>query len=280
VHEFDGVEALEAAATVDRGVVSIREGGSFIDLLFDPAGSDTTVVTFHAALSKEMVLPLFAGGQVFQDGPTNRILVSDSGLYADATLNLAWFAGTAELRLQALLPRVLRRLVEVAGGSRLLFFGPSGGGFAALYYSRLFPGSLAVPVNPQTILMNFYEAHRRIYAKGAFGAETQVEVDGVFRDAICSDLLEHYAGQVPNHILYVQNETDEFHIDGHMRPFLDSLPEGSVRVLTGNWGDGHVATPPDQLRALARNITSRPGSWGEVIAEANTDWFTVPETWQ
>lgn len=268
VHEFDGVAELEAADAVPAGIVAVRAAGTYIDMLFDPVGSDTTVVTFHAALRKGAQLPLFAGGTVFQDGPVNRILVSDPGLYASPTLNLAWFAGTHDLRLQELFPRVLRRLFAAAGGRRLIFFGPSGGGFAALYYSRLFPESLAVAVNPQTILMNFSEPHRRAYAAAAHGAESPADADAVFRDVLDADLREHYAGEVPNHVLYIQNEPDHQHVDGHLRPFLATLPDHSrITVLMGNWGEGHTGPKPDELRALAREITSRSGDWGDVLSQ-------------
>lgn len=221
------------------------------------------MVTFHAALSRELTpLPMFAGAKVTGDHGVNRIFVSDPGLYSGDDVRIAWFSGTAELPLQQILPGVLGHLIDSAGGRRTLFWGPSAGGFAALFYSKFFPGSTAVPINPQTDLSKFGYQNQRNYTRAAFAAETPEEHDSVFAHVICSDLRKHYSGRVDNFILYVQNSTDT-HVEHHMRPFLDSLDSlARVRTITSHdWGVGHVAPPPDEIRGFLAALTDPACDW-------------------
>lgn len=273
VQTFGSLEAFLSAEDINPGIISIS-GALPIDILYTPAGSSTTVVSFHAALTKaETALPMFAGGKVTQDGQVNRIFISDPGLYAGSEHKIAWFAGTRELDLQKQLPKIIDKLLIAAGGTRTLFWGPSAGGFAALYYSKLFPESLAVAINPQTIIANFGLANQRAYTKAAFGVESIEEHELVLAESINSNLLDWYAGDMPNHVLYVQNESDT-HVQNHMEPFLSSLDDQSrVRIHMGNWGQGHVAPLPEEIRQIIASFTLQEGGWGEVLAK-----FTPPVT--
>lgn len=267
VHEFASLAAFLGADDVPAGILTIA-GALPIDLLYVPAGSDTTIVTFHAALSSaDTGLPMFAGGKVTQDGPVNRIFVSDPGLYAGSTHTIAWFAGTRALKFQHILPQILGKLLPSPDGGRTLFWGPSAGGFGALYFSKLFPESLAVAINPQTRISRFGIENQRAYTEAAFGATTMADHVDVLENKINSDLIEWYAGSVPNHILYVQNESDS-HVQDHMQPFLASLePTTRVRTLIGNWGEGHRAPPPEEIRKILSTLTGAQGAWGDVLAD-------------
>lgn len=240
-----------------------------LDLLYIPTGGKTTVVTFHAAARPQSPLPIFAGGNVTADHGVNRIHVSDPGLYCADNVRIAWFAGALDLPMQHFLPDVLGKLIADTGSKRTVFWGPSAGGFAALYYSRFFPDSVAIPVNPQTILANFGYQNQRIYTQAAFGAETPGEHELVLRDRICSDLRIHYAGETPNYILYVQNLLDT-HVDKHMTPFLESLrPSGRTRTYLGDeWGTGHIAPPVEELRRIVSSMTDPNVDWPSYFARS------------
>jgi len=251
------------ASEVAPGLITVQENSFDIDVFYEPVGAETTVVIFHAALSKpDVTLPMFTGSKVTQDGPVNRIYVSDPGLYSDPALTLAWYAGANGLPLQTILPGIIRKLVEDAGGSRLMFFGASGGGFAAMYYSRLFPESLAVAINPQTILREFPSYTLRQYTEKAFPGVAQAHV---LDRVICSDLREPYAESFPNHVLYVQNTRDD-HTEKHLDPFWAAVGGNDrLHVKLGNWGDGHVPPPTDEIREIIASVTTTPGPWAEVL---------------
>ncbi len=264
---YASIEEFLASGDPEAGIVSI-ETAEPIEILYQPAGSETTVVTFHAALARPKTpLPIFTGMRATSDELVNRIFISDPGLYAGDSVRVAWFAGTQSLPLQSVLPAVLAKLIDAAGGTRTLFWGPSAGGFAALYYSRLFPGSLAIPINPQTILTRFGEDAQRNYTAAAFGTESADEHDRVMKESICSDLRDEYAGELENYILYVQNGEDS-HAEDHMKPFLDHIGESPrIKVVVGSgWGAGHVAPPPDTVRSIIGSMTAPDVSWPEYFS--------------
>ncbi|MET4622620.1 hypothetical protein ABIE18_004099 [Arthrobacter sp. 2762] len=264
---FSSLTDFLATEDLPSEILSI-DGAQPLDIFYLPTGSDTTVVSFHAAISGQGTnLPMFSGFKVTQDWTPNQIFVSDPGLLTSDDLTIGWFAGSSELALQEVLPQVLSKLIGAAGGSRTLFWGPSAGGFAALYYSRFFPGSLAVPVNPQTILSNFNIAHQRRYTEAAFGAETVEQHEDVFARQLCSDLRDHYDGETPNYILYVQNITDP-HVELHMNPFLRSLNSmANVKTIMDDWGQGHVAPSSEELREIISSMTNPDTDWDRYFSE-------------
>lgn len=261
VHTFKSVDEFLAGTPV-AGIIEI-EGPHPIEILYLPAGGKTTVVTFYGVLSKNQTpLPMFTGNQVTADHEANRIIVADPGLYSGDDVRVAWFAGTSELPFQGVLPGILGKLIGAAGGERTMFWGPSAGGFAALFYSKFFPGSLAMPVNPQTNLSKFGYRDQRNYTRAAFGAESPEQHDAVLANAICSDLRRHYNGRLDNYVLYVQNSTDT-HVDTHMQPFLESLDsQGRVRtIMSSDWGFGHIAPPSEEIRKMIAMMTDPRMDW-------------------
>ncbi|WP_309133843.1 DUF6270 domain-containing protein [Cellulomonas sp.] len=270
MHEYAGVEALQAAEHVPAGLLAVREADTYIDVLYEPRGSETTVVLFHAALSRPDVhLPFFAGNVVAQDGPVNRIFISDPGLYTDPALTVSWYAGTRTLPLQQLLVPLIERLARAAGGERLALVGPSSGGFAALYYSWHLPGSLAIAVNPQVDIARFSPAKVRHFTRACFDATTADGSAAALERDMTSDIRPLYAYHVPNHVLYVQNASDP-HVDVHMNPFLEAVgPSDRLRTHLGDWGRGHRAPPQQDLRRIVRAVTSLEGAWGDVLPRAD-----------
>ncbi|WP_443447677.1 hypothetical protein [Glutamicibacter arilaitensis] len=264
-HEFRSIGDFLETRYIEPGIISI-DGAFPIDIYYVPTGSATTVISFHAALSKaEITLPMFAGGKVTQDGPVNIIVISDPGLYAGHEHKIAWFAGTKNLPFQQQLPKIIDKLLVMASSHRTLFWGPSAGGFGALYYSKLFPESLAIAINPQTNIANFDLSQQRAYTQAAFGANTTDEHERVLSEQINSNLIDWYGGEVSNYILYLQNESDP-HVEQHMEPFLKSLNDKSrIKVYIGNWGSGHVAPTPEEIRRIVSSFTLSEGTWGDLL---------------
>lgn len=234
------------------GIHSARMREHYIDILVVNRSAKTTIVSFHPSLTpgRPVKLPVFVG-QGVADLDANLVMVSDPALYCSEAMLLGWFAGTAEIRLQELLPAVLRKASDDLGGNRLIFTGVSGGGFATLFYGRLFPGSLAVPVNPQTSIAAFGRAAAAAYVRDCFGASADVE--NVLKTAIRSNLIEEYRSGFDNYIIYLQNALDH-HLGLHAEPFFDALPPGSdaraTMILGHSWGPGHTAAPAPFIKAV------------------------------
>lgn len=174
------------------------------------------------------------------DIDANIICVSDPVLALGG--ELGWFAGTRTQPLQRDLPNVLRHFLSVHPPQRVIFFGASGGGFASLYYSHGFPGSVALSINPQTKLANYTPAAVGDYVFKAWNATSLTEVP------IVSDLDALYRDGFPNTIYLMQNMLDGHHRDRHLAPWMRTVPSKSERInlLMDRWGKGH-APPPSSL---------------------------------
>ena len=216
-----------------------------IDLRYDDRGFDTTVVFFHAAITKAVRrYPVFSGATFSEDVAANRLFISDPSLYVDSRIKLGWYAGSSrQPKLQDALTEIISRFD--GPDRRLVFFGASGGGFASLYYSTHFPGSIAVPVNPQTTIRNYVPVIVNRYLNYAWDGLPVGELP------VCTDVIELYRRPVTNSVLYVQNSGDSDHMEHHYAPFFDVLPEGhKVESHLVDAGEGHV--PPK--RALLGKI--------------------------
>lgn len=222
------------------GILTVMYRGIPIDIKYEPRGHATTTVFFHPAVVRAK-FPVFIGGGVSEDLPTNRIFISDPSLYLSEELRLAWYAGNhRQDKLQWALRGILKALIP--DSHRVVMFGASGGGFAALYYAANYPGAVAVPINPQTNLAEYVPTAVDRYGRIGW----QLSGSGLAsRIPATTDLVRLYRQSHDVSVLYLQNRNDQTHMDGHFEPFMDALPDGHrVRPLLIDGPQGHH--PPDK----------------------------------
>lgn len=235
------------------GVLTVMHRGHPIDIRHEPRGFDTTTVFFHAALTgKKYTFPFFSGAGISAGLPTNRIFIMDPSLYVSHDLSLAWFAGNhKQPRLQYAIRGILKHLAPPE--QRMVTFGSSGGGYAALYYAANREGAVAVPVNPQTNLANYNRGAVARYARLGWNLSGD---DALKKIPAVTDLTRIY--RTPGkQVLYVQNVNDRTHMQGHFEPFMRALPAGhDVRPVLVDGKVGHHPPPKHVLRdALASAIS-------------------------
>jgi hypothetical protein len=261
-HSFSSIDTF-MEAPVPTGIITIDYNGSPLDILNRPSGANTTLVVFHTMLSVNMrTLPVFSGLGVTRGLPLNVVCVSDPSLLRDDNLRLAWFAGNDQQPLQRDLPGVLRHIFDSHGDPHIAFLGASGGGFAALYYSQQFAGSLAVSLNPQTKIRDFSPEASMDYARACFGARSLDEANDVLAHRVTGDLKHVYRGGFHNTVAYVQNYMDSRHLWRQMTPFLEAVPRSNrMQLLVEDWGLGHVPPPADVTVGILRGAASCDGEW-------------------
>lgn len=220
-----------------EGVLSFDYGEGKLDLLNLPRGHDVTVVMFHAALSKRTrALPIFSGIPISEGLDCNLICVSDPSI-ARSPLELGWHVGNDDQPFQVDLPGMVQSLSESHSARKLIFLGASGGGFAALRYSRLFPGSLAIVMNPQTSIARYTRTFVDQFLQICFAVESVEDLPSWVEH----DLVSAYSSPFENTVAYLQNVGDGHHVSKHLMPFLDNAPgNGSLLVKTVDLGKGHV----------------------------------------
>ena len=256
-----------AEADLSSGYLTVWQDGMPFDLLVDDIGAETTLVSFHAALGGSGLKPPIFTARTVSDGiGLNRIFVSDPGLLAGEDLGIAWYLGTSEVDATAVLTKIIAALQQRMGAKHLVFFGMSGGGFAALNLSHEFPGSLAIPVNPQTRILDYLEEHWDDLGRYCLGAADAEESRELLEQHPRADLRRIYADGFENTVIYVQNESDG-HVKRQMRPWLEaatSTGDGRIYTLFGNWGRGHVPPNARELKPMLAAVSETHGIWRRV----------------
>lgn len=254
-------EALPMTGAVPQ-LLTVWEDGYPVDLMVEDNGAATTLVSLHAALGGSgLQPPIFTGRSVSDQAGLNRVFISDPGLLAAPDLGLAWYLGTGSVDLTDVLTRVLTRLQAWLGAQHLVFFGMSGGGFAALNLSHEFPGSLAVPVNPQTRLVDYAEVHWDAMARACFGTGSVEESRDALERHPRGDLRTVYASGFDNTVIYLQNRADG-HVVSQMVPWLEAIRwDPRARVILDEWGRGHVPPPGPVLRSMLSHVADVEGDW-------------------
>lgn len=247
---YESLGAYLAGERVADGIHVIDDSpGPPIILLSEDRGFDTTVVMFHAAMPEGVTLPIFSGREVTDSLPVNRIFVSDPSLQFSAEMNVAWFAGNRHQRLQESLAQVIGHAFEShERARRIVFFGPSGGGFAALYFASRFPGSVAIASNPQTDIARYDPIHVGNYMRFAWGRQWEPGSSFDLPEHVATDLTRIYSEPVDAEVYYLQTARDVTHIEDHCGRFLSALhPENRVHLLVEEWGSGHTPPPAELI---------------------------------
>ena len=257
---YQSLHAFEQATAIENGYLSVAYNEYPIDLNIRRGTSGVMVVVFHAALAGTFQYPVFHGLGMLKNLDVTRVSISDPTI-GQTDLSLGWYAGNnRQPALQQVTYRIIKKLSVLADTPHVVFFGASGGGFAALQSSRQFENSLAIPINPQTSIEQYLPLAVKRYLNQAWGGEQIANI------AAEHNLQRAYEDGSSNTVAYVQNKRDSFHIDNHESPFLSRIAKpGQVWSLTGTWGDNpknkHVAPPKDRLREIMEEVSRSSGRW-------------------
>lgn len=253
---------LQRPSSSEGGRSVIEHRGLEIPCYFEDRGHHTTFVTFSGALTPDVTeLPAFVGWGTTRHLKANVLILSDPSLALDPKLRLGWYAGSKQQPdLQSVLTRVIRAF---ACKTRVVMFGASGGGFAALEQATRLPGSIALVSNPQTDILRYHERETAQYLHLAWRAGLSESASLPFRH----EVVTAYANPVDARVIYVQNNSDAFHISNHEEPFRAALhPDNEVIWVRGDFGDGHIG-PDKELFAQLFSAVTNEKRWAYMAAE-------------
>lgn len=240
-----------------RGIASIQYESDLVDLLIEDNGCDTTVVYFHAAVSDpHTTYPLFTGRNLAAKIEANAVYISDPGLRRSS--GLSWYTGTDSLDFQTELVRLLSHVLETFSTHKhLVFFGASGGGFAALYFSARFEDSLAISVNPQTNILSYLPGAVDPFLDICWHITTKNPLPFV------SNLADIYSKGFKNHVMYLQNLGDRPHVRQHLVPFIKDCNPSILdfTLIEGHWGLGHRAPSSAIIAKYLAMAVAAEGEW-------------------
>lgn len=249
---WEDLSSFTSAPQIPKAIHTVWHRGLPIEFELSRDQSKTLLVMFHGALEHHAFLPIFSGSYVASGLDVARVSITDPSLYLSPTLPLAWFAGSyAQPDLQTVISLIVRKLAHSVGAERTIFFGSSGGGFASLVQAAANPSSTAVVANAQTDILRYHQQHVRNYLKHAWNDDRNRFIESVEFSALKA------FRESKNHpkVVYMQNSTDTFHIDGHLNPFLKSCNAASNSyLLLGDWGKGHVPPPKNLMHGVLEAV--------------------------
>jgi hypothetical protein len=272
VIEWPSLDAFLATKEVQSGVHSVPIGefvGKPINYDFFLTARSGTVLLchFHGNAPREgNILPVFTGFGVTSSIATSMFIPSDSVLALDTGLTLAWHFGCKGIRLQAITASIVKKLQSILYAPRVVVWGGSGGGFAAIRVAKDLPNAIALVWNPQTNIAKYGKSQVTRYLHAAFPTIVDIGSLPSERDqypSLCTDqFCEGYQGR----ILYLQERTD-WHVLAHLDPFvarfcgkaLSNISDSPIfsgcvtdqlYLHLGHWGNGHVPPSKDSLTKI------------------------------
>lgn len=272
VSEFESMNDLLAAPSVQSGISVVRHGKHHVDLQYIEEESDTLLVSFNSAIpiDDRQVLPVFQFYYMTEGLRVSKLSISDPALDVSIDISSGWYTGASDLPLQTMLPQIINKFATRGNGElkKIVLLGSSAGGFAAMQVGSQLPGSLVVVNAPQTDLRAHTKESIDRFANWCFGAKSREEIENVLQQSICSSVIPSYSNQCSTKIIYLQNLSDP-HIEMHLKPFLnglglpytgESMVDENFALILGEWGDGHVFAPIPFIQWILHAACTYPSS--------------------
>lgn len=263
-------------------IYQFNYNGQNIDFLIDGAerykSQDDILVCFNAAVSprNKRSAPFFSGLRIAKKLNMPIIAISDPSLALNFNIALSWYAGNNQANeLTKFLAKALDR-ISILMDSKLVLFGGSGGGFAALsIIPYMKERAYAAVWNPQTSISQYDYSSVAKYLSICFNKKvSHTNVYNELEDTgIVHDLIDLYKNCELNgsQILYLQNLGDKNHITNHAIPFMSELkakeykngvyhsPKG-ITFWLNNWGDGHIVPNTEIILSALSGISNLKNS--------------------
>ena len=171
---------------------------------------------FHGNVPREgNNLPVFSGFGVTSSIATSMFVPSDPVLVLDPSLSLGWHFGCEGIRLQAITDSIVQKLQTILYAPRVVTWGGSGGGFAAIRAAKDVPNAIALVWNPQTNIAKYNPSHVTRYLQAAFPTIVDIGSLPSNREQFPSLCTEAFRDGYQGRILYLQESTD-WHVDAHL----------------------------------------------------------------
>lgn len=254
-------QSVQAFSTLPlgNGLHTIEHDGRFVDLLIRDRGAKTTLIVFHGNLgSGQRTLPFLQGDKVSSTARLNLIACSDPSLELGALAG-AWFLGDKEIGpLPEFLTPILQHAIDQLGSEKVILFGGSGGGFAAVNFARFFEGSTALAMNPRLNLLTRPRTNLDLYLEVCHDAASEASVDRIKSEFLTVNLANALNVEQNFDLLLLQNKNDRHYLKGQMVPFLeerDNLERVWVHLYEGR--PGHSLMDRSEVARVLRAVADK-----------------------
>ncbi|WP_257162150.1 hypothetical protein [Corynebacterium cystitidis] len=227
-------------------------------MLVENRGSTATLVVFHASLSKRaQTVPALQGQDLARSTGVNLVAVADPTV-ALGDIDLAWFLGNRRIgKLPPLLGPIIKHVTQCIGGERIIVFGPSGGGYAAINFGRYFRDQIVLAVNPRLNMSAKPLADITTYLNVGHRVKGRTPRKRIKQEYVTEKASAFYPDGLPFDLCIFQNTGDSVFYENQYKPFVSEM-DGENRLFTRlqNTGPGHQPIPPALLREIISAIAS------------------------
>ncbi|GIX24536.1 MAG: hypothetical protein KatS3mg122_1767 [Caldimonas sp.] len=241
------IEIDEGAISVfgDEGSVYLLRGERWkFPAIFFPGEANSLFVLMPSAVDRAKVsLPVFSRWTWAAQGifPGKVLCVADPTLELNRDLQLGWCLGSLENCATEELVKLVIMFARAQSipRDRIVFYGSSAGGFAALALAARLDGSVAVAINAQTDALAYHVSKQvALVRQWCFSGWDEERIRDTFADRV--NMISRWDNVGRSRVVLVQNELDEHHYSIHFKPFWESL--GGGRAAMGICRAGkHVA---------------------------------------
>lgn len=245
--------------TPRSGLHTIQIGDRFLDLLIRDRGAGTTFVTFQHRISVRTPYPKLVGDGFVGELGANLVAISDPGVVTSNDVRLAWYLGdraTGPLK-DHLLPVIFHVLWSI-GQERYVFFGTSGGGYAAMDYGSEFDDAVIFTVNPRLGFTRPGQETRdlKTYIEHCHAPKGRTPYERVKRK-YAKNLAETVPPNANFHALMYHNIGDAAYLKSNQEDFVNARRNDLKLYQRLDFdGEGHVPIPGDKLRRIAGTIAN------------------------
>lgn len=258
--------------------ILFHNAGNVIPMKYFPlADSETLLVLFHGAIDREKrALPVYFPFIPNLPEKVTQLSISDPSIFNGRFVGLSWYAGHEGFETQSMFVDFFKSLKKAGKFKKIIFFGGSGGGFSALYYSSFLEKSVAIAGAPQTNLLTYSKGHLKRYMEDCWPT---LKSEKELASKICVDLAERYKVNRHNLIVYIQSLADYHHVRTQVSPFLSTISkiDGSRYVVNSDyWGRlGHSGSvTPEAYIPWLRAVVSSPSIEIEDLLRVYYDFKT------
>ncbi|AYG44020.1 tetratricopeptide repeat protein [Pseudomonas sp. Leaf58] len=143
------------------------------------------------------------------------LFIEDPMLYKYDTLNLGWYYGTTDEDYLESTLNIVKSVQKKISAAKVVFYGSSGGGYAALQLAARLPNSFAISINPQTQLCKWGSAP-------SFTEHTEIDLTGHDK------FLRNFAGEAvmnnnTSKYFVIQNALSHDDCSDHFLPFCTQV---------------------------------------------------------
>ncbi len=204
------LDVFEKTADIPSNCSILIEDWQF-DIFFNFINTKKLYIVLSGSRNIGDPLPLFKRWSWNSAFDGSVLYISDPMFYKFKDCTLGWYYGSYEFNIYKYIKKIVEIIHNKYNFQHIIFYGSSGGGFAALQAATYHSNSFAIAINPQ-IYINRYD-----YAD-KFKQHTGIDLN--LPDKYNRNRLDILLKKSSSKFFILQNASDKHHCTDHLFPLL------------------------------------------------------------